>query len=144
VCISREALRNIMSVINTDNTAKAGSTTGGTSTAAGSDEGLDTTEDPWCDPPAYKVREGCGFAGCTVTSTSLLCWTSCCVSGAPRLTLVLHLLLCYYLFVRAVLLLRLPFRVRSSMARRAAWVHCCAILTPATVVWRCQHHLVVL
>jgi hypothetical protein len=56
VCISREALRNIMSVINTDNTAKAGSTTGGTSTAAGSDEGLDTTEDPWCDPPSYKVR----------------------------------------------------------------------------------------
>jgi hypothetical protein len=56
VCISREALRNIMSVINTDITTKAGSTTGGTSTAAGSDEGLDTTEDPWCDPPAYKVR----------------------------------------------------------------------------------------
>jgi hypothetical protein len=44
-----------MSVINTDNTTKAGSTTGGTSTAAGSDEGLDTSEDPWCDPPAYKV-----------------------------------------------------------------------------------------
>jgi hypothetical protein len=72
VCISREALRNIMSVINSDNTTKAGSTTGGTSTAAGSDEGLDTTEDPWCDPPAYKVREGCDFAGCTVTRTSHL------------------------------------------------------------------------
>jgi hypothetical protein len=58
------------------------------------------------------------FAGCTVTSTSLLCWTSCCVSGAPRLTLVRHLLLCYYLFVRAVPLLRVPFRFRSSMACR--------------------------